>query len=135
MKQIICDDKTGGFFTDLKDCEIVFTNKIKKLCLFNCENVLVHLKEKCYTRIEVIRSHNVILKFDREVYNLQIDLSTGISIQLNDYNKHLIYIYCMSCMDISAEYKFKSLFVKYSMFGEQYQTNYYKDEVHIERIR
>jgi hypothetical protein len=45
MIQHIYNDNKGGYFSDYKNCEIIFTNKIKKLCLYNCENVLVHLKE------------------------------------------------------------------------------------------
>lgn len=125
----------GGYIAEYKNCEIIFTKKIKKLCLYKCENVIVHCKEKCYTRVELIRCRNVILQFDKEVYNLQIDLSTDISIHLNNRNKSLIYIYTISCMDITAECGLKLLPVKHSMFAEQYQTNYYKDEVHVVRLR
>ena len=127
--------KKGGYFSSLNNCEIVFTEPIKKLCLYKCNNVIVHLKEKVFCALEVIRSHNVVLLFDKEVYNCQIDLSTDVSIHINDRNKHLIYIYTCSCMDITVEYKLKLLPVKYSMFKEQYSTNYYKDEVHIKRLR
>ena len=46
-----------------------------------------------------------------------------------------LYIYTCSCMDIVAEYKSKLLQIKHSMFNEQYETHYYKDEVNIVRLR
>ena len=126
---------TGGFISQFDNCNLIFTKPIKKLCLYKCNNVIVHLKEKCFCAIEVIRCHNVILIFDKEVYNCQIDLSTDVSIHLNDINKPLIYIYTCSCMDIVAEYKSKLLQVKHSMFKEQWMINYYKEDVYIERLR
>jgi hypothetical protein len=53
--------KTGGYLIKLKNCQIEFTKKIKKLGLEGCENVEIILNEKCFTRIELLRCHNIKL--------------------------------------------------------------------------
>lgn len=126
--------KKGGYLKGFKNGRITFTTKIKKLFLDSCSNCTIILNAKCFTRVEMLRCNNVKLIFKKQCYNLLIDICYNINIEINKKYKDLIYLYLTSCIDILLKTKTEKLPLKWSMFSETYQNNYYKKEHIIERL-
>ena len=82
--------KSGGFFSNFEKCNITFTKPIVKLFLSNCNNCTINIEDKCFTRVELLRCHNIKLNFKKQVYNLHIDLSSNIDVNINKKYKDLL---------------------------------------------
>ena len=115
----------------------IFECKIKKLFLENITNSTIILKQKCFTTVTMLRCRNVKIIFEKEIYNLELELCCEIDITINKKYKDLIYLWITACMDLQLKTnKNKTLKLIYSIWAnESFQNNYYLKQHYFNRYR
>ncbi|KAF9434771.1 hypothetical protein BGZ76_007432 [Entomortierella beljakovae] len=100
-KEIQVPERKALYFLNCQNCEYTVQGKPIKLSIENCENLILKVQDKILTgTVDIWKSGDVSLDFDRSVSTFQLDGIKSIAIRLPD-TEHFGSMIWAGCEDVN----------------------------------